>query len=159
MTLELLNYYVFTALMLVGLYAMMTRRHLIRKVVGMMIFQTGAILFFISTAAKVDADIPIVRHAPVVIAEAAETHDDHDDDTHGADDTHGGDDGHDPSGHGDADHPRAKADDYVNPLPHVLMLTAIVVGVATLGVALGIILRIQEHFGTLDEDEILEKLR
>lgn len=50
------------------------------------------------------------------------------------------------------------ADDYVNPLPQVLTLTAIVVQIATLGVSLGIVSRIYRRFGSLDEDEVLEKL-
>ncbi len=50
------------------------------------------------------------------------------------------------------------ADDYVNPLPQVLTLTAIVVQIATLGVSLGLVSRIYRKFGSLDEDEVLEKL-
>lgn len=50
------------------------------------------------------------------------------------------------------------ADDYVNPLPQVLTLTAIVVQIATLGVSLGLVSRIYRRFGSLDEDEVLEKL-
>ena len=50
-------------------------------------------------------------------------------------------------------------DDYANPLPHVLMLTAIVVGVSTLGLALAIAQRIYSEFETLEEDEILDELR
>jgi multicomponent Na+:H+ antiporter subunit C len=49
--------------------------------------------------------------------------------------------------------------DYVNPLPHVLTLTAIVVQVATLGVSLGLVSAIYQEYGSLDEDSILEKLR
>jgi multicomponent Na+:H+ antiporter subunit C len=48
--------------------------------------------------------------------------------------------------------------DYINPLPHVLMLTAIVVSVATLGVALALAMRIYFHYGTLEEDEIQKKI-
>ena len=50
------------------------------------------------------------------------------------------------------------ADLYENPLPHVLMLTAIVVGVAITGVALALLLRIHRQFGTLEENELLERL-
>ncbi len=50
------------------------------------------------------------------------------------------------------------AEDYVNPLPQVLTLTAIVVQIATLGVSLGLVSRIYQRFGSLDEDEVLEKL-
>jgi multicomponent Na+:H+ antiporter subunit C len=48
---------------------------------------------------------------------------------------------------------------YVNPLPHALMLTAIVVGVATVGVALSLLIRVYEGFGTLDEDDLQKKMR
>ena len=49
--------------------------------------------------------------------------------------------------------------DYINPLPHALMLTAIVVGVSTTGVALALLIRIYRHFGTLEEPELLERMR
>ncbi len=52
-----------------------------------------------------------------------------------------------------------RAADYVNPLPHVLTLTAIVVGVATLGVALALCAAIYRTYGTLDEEEVLKKLQ
>jgi len=51
------------------------------------------------------------------------------------------------------------AERYVNPLPHALMLTAIVVGVSTTGVALALVIRIHRHFGTLEEPRLLAKLR
>jgi multicomponent Na+:H+ antiporter subunit C len=47
----------------------------------------------------------------------------------------------------------------INPLPHVLMLTAIVVSVSVTGVALALLIRIHRRYGTLEEDEILEKIR
>jgi multicomponent Na+:H+ antiporter subunit C len=53
----------------------------------------------------------------------------------------------------------AQAAAYINPLPHALMLTAIVVGVSTTGVALALIIRIRRRYGTLDERELLTKLR
>lgn len=49
--------------------------------------------------------------------------------------------------------------DYINPLPHALMLTAIVVGVSTTGVALALLIRIYRHYGTLEEPEILERMQ
>ena len=52
-----------------------------------------------------------------------------------------------------------EAAQYANPLPHVLMLTAIVVGVGTTGVALSLLLRIYRQYGTLEEDELLDRLR
>ena len=51
------------------------------------------------------------------------------------------------------------ASQYVNPLPHVLMLTAIVVGVSITGVALALLLRIYSRYGTLEEDELLKRIR
>ena len=52
-----------------------------------------------------------------------------------------------------------EAANYVNPLPHVLMLTAIVVGVATTGIALALLIKIHRNWGSLEEDEIILKLR
>jgi len=117
------NYWIYIILMMVGFYAMIGKRNLVKKVVGMNIFQTALILYFVSTAAKKGATIPIVEH-----------------------------------GHGEAVH-AIHAAQYVNPLPHVLMLTAIVVMVSTFGVALAIIIMIYRRYKTLEEDEILEQLR
>jgi len=111
------NYWIYIILMMLGFYGMIAKKNLIKKVIGMNIFQTAIILFFISTAAKKGATIPIVEH-----------------------------------GHGEAVH----AIEYVNPLPHVLMLTAIVVMVSTLGVALAILIMIYRRYNTLEEDEILQ---
>ncbi len=61
-------------------------------------------------------------------------------------------------GHGHQALPDVVAAHYINPLPHVLMLTAIVVGVATVGVALAVIQRLYAEYGTVEEDEILEKI-
>ena len=116
------NYWAFIALMLIGLYAMIAKNNLVKKVIGMNIFQTAIILFYVSTSAKTDATLPIIAH-----------------------------------GHGGADH-AVHAVDYLNPLPHVLMLTAIVVSVATLGVALALLLRVYRRYNTLEEDEIREQI-
>jgi len=105
--------------MMIGFYGMIGKKNLIKKIIGMNIFQTAIILFFVSTAAKRGATLPIIEHG------------------HGAHAVH--------------------AASYVNPLPHVLMLTAIVVMVSTLGVALAFIIRIYRAYGTVDEDEILAK--
>ena len=135
------NYWIYILLMMVGLYAMIAKRNLVKKVIGMNIFQTAIILFYVSIGAKRGATIPIVEHG------------------------HGGD--HDTGELAAAAHEgghevlSAAVDvaSYVNPLPHVLMLTAIVVSVATLGVALAIVLSIYRKYGTLEEDEILEKIK
>lgn len=57
------------------------------------------------------------------------------------------------------DGPVVRARDYINPLPHALMLTAIVVSVSTTGVALALLIRIHRRYGTLEEPELLERLR
>ena len=99
---------------------MISKRNLVKKLVGMNIFQTALILYFVSTAAKKGATIPIIAH-----------------------------------GHGEALH-AVHAVHYVNPLPHVLMLTAIVVMVSTFGVALALVIMIYRRHKTLEEDEILK---
>jgi multicomponent Na+:H+ antiporter subunit C len=101
---------------------MIGKRNLVKKLLGMNIFQTAIILFFVSIGVKKGGGIPIVDKYQALAG--------------GVD-----------------------AATVVNPLPHVLMLTAIVVGVSVTGVALAVLIRIHEEFGTLEEDEILEKLR
>jgi multicomponent Na+:H+ antiporter subunit C len=97
-------------LLSLGLFAMLTERHLVKKLVGLVLFQTAVFLFFIEGSVRVDGDVPIID--PEV--------------------------GPDP-------------DAYVNPLPHLLILTALVVGVAVIGVALALIVVIRRAFGTLDD--------
>jgi len=121
------NYWLYIILMMIGLYAMIVKNNLIKKLVGMNIFQTAIILFYVSTGYKKDATIPIIENAP---------------------------------GHGaHATHTAIEASQYMNPLPHVLMLTAIVVSVATFGVALALTLRVYQNYQTLEEDEIRMRLR
>lgn len=116
------NYYIYITLMMIGLFAMMGKKNLVKKLIGMNIFQWSIILFFVSTAAKKGGSIPIIMggHGHYAVAHAA---------------------------------------DFVNPLPHVLMLTAIVVGVGTTGVALALLLTIYKKYKTLDEDELLRKMK
>lgn len=116
------NYWVYIVLMMVGLYALIVKNNLVKKIIGMSIFQTSIILFYVSTAYKTGKSIPIISL------------------------------GHDA-------HAAAHAADYINPLPHVLMLTAIVVSVATLGVALALAMKVYRQYGTLEEDEICEQIR
>ena len=119
------NYFISICLMMIGLHAMMAKMNLVKKLIGMNIFQWSIILFFVSTGAKYGATIPILE-----------------------------------GGHGQhGAEAVVQASHYVNPLPHVLMLTAIVVGVATTGVALALLLRIYGTYHTLEEDEILQKMR
>ena len=132
-----LNYWVAAILMAIGLFAMIGKRNLIKKLVGMTIFQAGIILFYVSMAVKADSTVPILPHEL--------THHEVGVDHHLATPDH---------------HqreflaPHIDPDDYSNPLPHVLMLTAIVVGVATLGLALATTQKIHAGFGTLEEPEI-----
>ena len=118
------NYFIYIVLMMVGFFAMMGKRNLVKKLVGMNIFQWSIIVFFVSAGAKRGGTIPIIE-----------------------------------GGHGHhAESLVFAAMDYVNPLPHVLMLTAIVVGVGTTGVSLALLLRLYKQFKTLEEDEIMRKL-
>ena len=118
------NYWVYIALMMIGLYGIIFKKNLMKKIIGMSILQTAIILFFVSIGAKRDATIPIIARV-------------------------------NESGHAAA----ISATNFINPLPHVLMLTAIVVAVATLGVALSLIIKIYKEYNTLEEDEILLLLR
>ena len=173
------NYWVYVILMMIGLWGMIAKNNLIKKLIGMSIFQTAIILFYVSVAVKEEtASIPILPHhghdySPRAAAahaghhehaikkeHGAEAHDDgahedgHHDEPKGHDVPH-----HEPHGHAVHAPKVPDADHYANPLPHVLMLTAIVVGVATLGLALAISQKIYREYGTLEEDELLEKVR
>ncbi|WP_225333990.1 cation:proton antiporter subunit C [Halomicrobium urmianum] len=106
------NYYAVVALLGIGLYVLVESNNLVKKVIGMNVFQTGIFMFVITTG-YVDGGVP------PVLGEGGEV--------------------------------------YVSPLPHVLILTAIVVGVALTAVALALIVRIYSEYGTLDE-EVLQRL-
>ena len=118
------NYWIYIILMMIGLYGMIAKNNLAKKVVGMTLFQTSIILFFISTSVKKGGTVPIVMG--------------------------------DPHLHGHVIPGSVQAIQYVNPLPHVLMLTAIVVMVATFGIAVALLMRIYKRYGTLEGDEIVE---
>ncbi|MFL2478146.1 MAG: cation:proton antiporter subunit C [Verrucomicrobiales bacterium] len=133
------NYWIYVILMMIGLYAMITKNNLIKKLIGMAIFQTAIILFYVSVGVKDTAGIPIISH-------------------HGSE-HHQMADLSSEAGSTKEIHNKIDKDKYANPLPHVLMLTAIVVGVSTLGLALAISQKIYKSFGTLEEDEILSELR
>jgi multicomponent Na+:H+ antiporter subunit C len=115
------NYWVYVVLMMIGFYAMIGKRNLVKKLLGMNIFQTAIILFFVSTGAKRGGGIPILDKE-AALAGAVDVA------------------------------------QVVNPLPHVLMLTAIVVSVSVTGVALAVLQRIYKEYGSLEEDDILEKV-
>jgi multicomponent Na+:H+ antiporter subunit C len=116
------SYWFYIILIMMGFYGMMVKNNLMKKLIGMNIFQWSIILFFISIGVKKGATIPIIE-------------------THGT------------------LNQAVRAADYINPLPHVLMLTAIVVGVATTGIALALLIIIYQKYGTLEEDEIIEALK
>jgi len=164
------NYWIYVLLMMLGLWGMIAKNNLIKKLIGMSIFQTAIILFYVSVAVKSEeSTIPILPHhghdysfkyAEKHAKHADHDHDDHhghEKDPHHKEEKHGA---HGASGHGGVAHPKIpKPDNFANPLPHVLMLTAIVVGVAILGLALAISQKIYRHYGTLEEDELLKKVR
>ena len=118
------NYWVYIGLVMIGMYAMIAKRNLVKKIIGMNIVQTAVILFYVSIGAKKGKTIPIIAH-----------------------------------GREDTGHHAAQALDYISPLPHVLMLTAIVVSVATLGVALALAIKIYRQYGTLEENEIAMRIK
>ncbi|MDF1850915.1 MAG: cation:proton antiporter subunit C [Verrucomicrobiales bacterium] len=158
------NFWIYVILMMIGLWALIAKNNLIKKLIGLSIFQTAIILFYVSLGVKEDSTIPILEHkaeeqyqaekkvyyAELEAYEAAKK------EINGNSETAG-------------EKPKKpkKPSHYVipdpdkmeNPLPHVLMLTAIVVGVATLGVALAISQMVFKEFGSLEEDEILEELK
>ncbi|MBE0503667.1 MAG: cation:proton antiporter subunit C [Desulfuromonadales bacterium] len=115
------NYWLYVVLMMIGFYAMIGKRNLVKKLLGMNIFQTAIILFFVSMGAKRGGGIPILDKEAALAG-------------------------------------AVKVAEVVNPLPHVLMLTAIVVSVSVTGVALAVLQRIYKEYGTLEEDEILDKI-
>ena len=115
MTFEVLignfNYIVAVILLMAGLYTVIARGNLVKKIIGLNIFQAAVFLLYISIGKVIGGTAPIA-------AEGFEI--------------------------------------YSNPLPHVLILTAIVVGVATTSLGLALVVRIHEAYGTVEEDEILE---
>ena len=112
-------YWFILALLVIGLYGMIFKNNIVKKVIGMTIFQVAVILFFIASSSKWLATVPILKHGEHA----------------------------------------AEAGAYINPLPHTLMLTAIVVGVATSGVAFALIITIYRRYRTLDETSLLEKMK
>ncbi len=105
----LFNYWIVFLLMMIGLYIVIAHENLIKKIVGLNVFQVSVFVFYISMAKVKGGTAPI-------LADGIEV--------------------------------------YSNPLPHVLILTAIVVGVATTALGLALVVRIQESYGTIEDDEI-----
>ncbi|GMU42163.1 MAG: cation:proton antiporter subunit C [Xanthomonadales bacterium] len=108
-SLGLYNYWIVIALMMVGLYAVIARGHLVKKLIGLTLFQTAVFFLYISMGFVHGGAAPILSEGVAV---------------------------------------------YSNPLPHVLILTAIVVGVATTALGLALVVRIREAYGSVDEDEL-----
>ena len=106
----LYNYWVFILLMMVGFYVVISSGNLIKKLVGLNIFQTSVFILYISMGKIKGGTAPIIVEG---------------------------------------------IQNYSNPLPHVLILTAIVVGIATTALGLSLVIRIRESYGTIEEDEIL----
>ncbi|MFN7087039.1 MAG: cation:proton antiporter subunit C [Burkholderiales bacterium] len=105
------SYWITIVLAIAGLYIVIARGNLIKKLVGLGIFQTSVYLLYIAPGKLIGGTAPIVAEQYRL---------------------------------------------YSNPLPHVLILTAIVVGVATLALGLALVVRIREAYGSIEEDEILD---
>ena len=103
------NYWIAILLMMIGFYIVVARGNLVKKLVGLNIFQTSVFLLYITMGKVTGGTAPILDKAFTV---------------------------------------------YSNPIPHVLILTAIVVGVATTALGLALVVRIRESYGTIDEDEL-----
>ncbi len=108
------NYLIYIALMMIGFYAVIARANLIKKIIGLGLFQTGIFLFYISMSVIENTGPPI--------------------------------------------RDLGAATPVTNPLPHVLILTAIVVSVSTMAVALAITFNIKRTFGTVETDEIQQAM-
>ena len=104
------NYYVVIILMMLGFYAVIARGNMVKKMVGLNIFQTSVFMLYISVGKIDGGTAPILTGDPTSV--------------------------------------------YSNPLPHVLILTAIVVGVATTAVGYALVIRIYEAYGTIEDDEV-----
>lgn len=134
---ERANYWAIIGLMMVGLYIVFESQNLIKKLVGLSIFQTSVFLFYVTLGKVAGGTAPILYGRDY------------------------------PKDYSSGEHSAAPGFDavlaagevgvketYSNPLPHVLILTAIVVGVATLAVGLALVVRIRESYGTIENDEI-----
>ncbi|MGH8222655.1 MAG: cation:proton antiporter subunit C [Woeseiaceae bacterium] len=110
----LYNYWAFAVLLMTGMYAVMSRSNLVKKLIGMSIFQSAVFLLYITMDKVEGGTAPILQ----------------------------------------PDNPDQL---YSNPLPQVLILTAIVVGIATLALGLAIVVRVSEAYGTIEEDEIRQR--
>ena len=112
MLMDLFNHWVVITLMMSGLYIVIAQGNLIKKIVGLAVFQTSVFIFYISMAKVEGGTAPILADG---------------------------------------------ISQYSNPLPHVLILTAIVVGIATTALGLSLVVRIKEAYGSIEEDEIQQQ--
>lgn len=106
------NHWITVFLIMAGLYIIVSRSNMIKKLVGLSIFQTSVYLLYVSPGKIIGGT------APIIIAGAPDSQ------------------------------------MYSNPLPHVLILTAIVVGVATLALGLALVVRVNEAYGSIEEDDV-----
>lgn len=170
----LFNYWVVVFLMMTGFYIVIAQRNLVKSILGLNIFQTSVFLLYITMGKIRGATAPVIP--PELVAshdssghgEAAQSESAHGELAHG--ELSNADVVSESAGHLADHHPVVEAATsyqtltgiepdavlYSNPLPSVLMLTAIVVGIATTSLALALIVRIKEEYGTIDEDEILQ---
>lgn len=110
----LYNYWVFAVLLMAGLYAVIASTNMLKKLLGMSIFQAAVFLLYITMDKVEGGTAPIIREGA------------------------------------------SSEQLYSNPLPQVLILTAIVVGIATLSLGLAVLVRVHEAYGSIDEHEIRE---
>ncbi len=143
---ERANYWAIIALMMIGLYITFASQNLIKRMVGLSLFQT-TICFLYVTLGKIAGGTAPILFGPDAVEHHAAPHG-AEEGTHAALDTVLTAGGEASGRYADLVHT------YSNPLPHVLMLTAIVVGVATLSVGLALVVRIREAYGTIESDEI-----
>ncbi len=130
---EHFNFVVVIVLMMTGLFVVFATQNMIKKLVGLSVFQTSVFLLYISLSKVSGGQPPIIAKK----------------DLHGA--SYPADGGYDAAP--DSAYQAAEVL-YSNPLPHVLILTAIVVGVATLAIGLALVVRVREVYGTIEDDEI-----
>ena len=109
------KYVIYALLMVIGLYAIIAKGHLVKKIIGLNLLQTAVFLFYLSIGRVKGGTVPVLWEGDGAPATPI----------------------------------------YENPVPHVLMLTAIVVGVSTTAVALALVVRIHRAYGTVEEVEIL----
>ena len=105
------NYYVIIFLMISGLFIVVSRGNMVKKLVGLALFQTSVYILYISPGKILNGTAPILADGYSI---------------------------------------------YSSPLPHVLILTAIVVGIATLALGISLVIRINEEFGTIEEDKLFD---